>query len=277
MTMPWFRMYNESRNDRKLDTLADDEFRVWHKLLCCASEGKDRGSIEAEDRELLAIEVARGDEDLLGRTLARLAKLKIIRDDGDSILFINFLKRNYDKPSDTPQATAERQRRHREKGRDEGVTETVSRDVTPGHAQEEIRREEKRVEETRGERGVTPPAPTRLPTPAPKRADARPALPSAEQLVDDLREWADAKGVRDILADEVERFRDYCLSGKNGKPVAYADYVAACRKWITNPNYGHAPSAIRTTPNGHSPPFEPIGRDRERVAVMERFKARRGL
>jgi hypothetical protein len=154
MTMPWFRMYNESRNDRKLDTLADDEFRVWHKLLCCASEGKDRGSIEADDRELLAIEVARGDEELLGRTLARLVKLKIVRDDGPAIVFINFLKRNYDKPSDTPQATAERQRRHREKGRDEGVTETVSRDVTPGHAQEEKRREEKRVEET-----IYPPSP----------------------------------------------------------------------------------------------------------------------
>jgi hypothetical protein len=66
MTMPWFRMYNESRNDRKLDTLADDEFRVWHKLLCCASEGKDRGTIDADDRELLAIEVARGDEESAG-------------------------------------------------------------------------------------------------------------------------------------------------------------------------------------------------------------------
>jgi hypothetical protein len=66
-----------------------------------------------------------------------------------------------------------------------------------------------------------------------------------------LREWADAKGVRDILHDEVERFRDYCLSGKNGKPVAYADYPAACRKWITNPNFSHGPRPLpRASPNG---------------------------
>lgn len=166
MTMPWFRMFNESRNDRKLDTLADDEFRVWHKLLCCASEGKDRGTLNSDDFALLAIEVARGDEELLARTLERLVKLKIIKDNGETVTFLNFLKRNYDKPSDTPQATAERQRRHREKGRDEGVTETVSRVVTPGHAQEETRREETRVEET-----IPPSSPPRPLRPDPSPPD----------------------------------------------------------------------------------------------------------
>ena len=85
------------------------------------------------------------------------------------------------------------------------------------------------------------PPPSRPLTPAPRRADARPALPSTDDLVEQLHSWAEAKGVRDILRDEVERFHDYCLSGKNGKPVVYADYAAACRKWITNPSFDHTP------------------------------------
>jgi len=106
---------------------------------------------------------------------------------------------------------------------------------------------------------VPVPVPVPLPDPvpdppgvvraAPKRANAQAALPSAEELLEQLRPWADKKGVRDILADEVDRFRDYCLSGKNGRPVTYADYAAGCRKWITNPSYGHtsqsrAPTAL---------------------------------
>jgi len=105
----------------------------------------------------------------------------------------------------------------------------------------------------------THPVPVPLPNPvpdppgvvraAPKRANAQATLPSAEELIKQLRPWADKKGVRDILADEVDRFRDYCLSGKNGRPVTYADYAAGCRKWITNPSYGHtsqsrAPTAL---------------------------------
>jgi len=105
----------------------------------------------------------------------------------------------------------------------------------------------------------THPVPVPLPDPvpdppgvvraAPKRANAQATLPSAEELIEQLRPWADKKGVRDILADEVDRFRDYCLSGKNGRPVTYADYAAGCRKWITNPSYGHtsqsrAPTAL---------------------------------
>lgn len=74
---------------------------------------------------------------------------------------------------------------------------------------------------------------------SPKRPPVRATLPSANELIEQLSPWAEAHGVRDILADEVDRFRDYCLSGKNGKPVTYADYAAACRKWITNPSYGH--------------------------------------
>jgi len=237
MRMPWFRMYHEARNDRKLDTLADDEFRVWHRLLCFASEQEERGVIAYDDLFLLAIEVARGDQELLSHVVTRLSALKIIRDDGHALVFLNFVKRNYDKPSDAPEATRERKRKSR---MNTEKTDDRADAVTPRHAQEEIRGDKKREEESRESVSNTP-APA--PMPVPKRADARATLPSANDLIEHLRPWAEERGVRDILADEVDRFRDYCLSGKNGKPIAYADYAAACRKWITNPSYGHSARA----------------------------------
>ena len=113
---------------------------------------------------------------------------------------------------------------------------------------EKRRVEKRREEENRGEDKDVVVPPPRPMTPVPRRADARPALPSTDDLVEQLHSWADAKGVRDILRDEVERFHDYCLSGKNGKPVVYADYAAACRKWITNPSFDHAPRSKAPTP-----------------------------
>lgn len=156
--LPWFRMFHEARTDRKLDVLPDDEHRVWFSLLCYASEQDERGVIEVEDT--LALECARGDDALLERTLQRLEKLKIIERADGRISFLNYLKRQYDKPSDYPQAVRERVSRHRQ-----GVTETnetsLKRDVTHCNAVEERRKEERRVEE-------------RTETGAPQ-ADARPA------------------------------------------------------------------------------------------------------
>ena len=237
MPMPWFRMYHESRNDRKLDTLADDEFRVWHRLLCFASESAERGVIAAEDRMVLAIECARGDEELLARTLARLVKLRIVVDEETSITFVNFVKRNYDKPSDTPSATRERKARQREKARDTGVTETPSRDVTPRHAIEESRSEESRVDQKRVDEsvGVATPRRAQRATPAP---DDFPITPAMQQ-------WADehAPGV-DVQA-ETQRF----LDRNRAKGETYKDWVAAWRNWLTSP-YAKAPAQERPQLNG---------------------------
>ena len=141
MKMPWFRLYHESRNDRKLDILADDEFRVWHKLLCMASEQEERGTITYDDLELLAIEVARGDVTLLSRCVTRLIALRIVTDDGHSMEFLNFMKRNYDKPSETPEATRERKRKSRANAK---KTSHDPDGVTRSHAEEEIRVEKMR-------------------------------------------------------------------------------------------------------------------------------------
>jgi hypothetical protein len=111
VAVEWFRFYNEVRVDRKLDTLTDAQFRVWSNLMCYAAEQKDkRGTIPPIDTESLAIECAKGDEELLASTIERLIKpLRIIEqlEDG-SLHFINWEKRQPNSDNET-----ERKRRYR--------------------------------------------------------------------------------------------------------------------------------------------------------------------
>jgi sugar phosphate isomerase/epimerase len=120
--MQWLRLYSEARVDRKLQSLTDAQFRVWFNLLCFANEQEDRGRFMYDDPDLLAVEVAGGDSDLLEFTIDRLEKLKILSRDAESMGFRNFEKRQYDKPSDHPDRVAERVRRHRETKKSQDVT-----------------------------------------------------------------------------------------------------------------------------------------------------------
>lgn len=128
--MDWFRMYSEARNDAKIRSLSDKEHRVWFNLLCFANEQDARGSINGYETELLAVEVADGDIELLDQTINRLAKLRILQVSEDGIEFINFKKRNYDNQSDLPDSTRDRKRKQRER---EKQCHDVSRDVTTSH------------------------------------------------------------------------------------------------------------------------------------------------
>lgn len=129
-TMNWLRLHSEARTDRKLDLLTDQQHRIWFNLLCLASEGKDRGTIEYPSMDMLAIEVSRGDVVLLEQTLAALVKYKMVDHAPGTINFINWNKRQYNKPSDTPEET----RKRKAKQRDSASVDDVSRDVTPDHA-----------------------------------------------------------------------------------------------------------------------------------------------
>ncbi len=91
--MQWLRLYHEARNDAKLEALPDDMFRVWFRLLCFAGEQPERGAVIGFDMELLAVEVARGDVDLLARTLDRLRVLRIVSVESDEITFVQWDKR----------------------------------------------------------------------------------------------------------------------------------------------------------------------------------------
>jgi len=173
--LPWFRMWSEARNDKKLATLTDAEHRVWFNLLCYASDQKgSRGAILDYDRDLLAIEVSNGDVDLLVDTLKKLDRLRIVRATVESeITFLHFEDRQYDKESDKPTAVRERVQRHRQKAK-EAESETPSnagdtpcnaqdsdcnaqyREETRGNAVEESREEEKREEQRREDSPQTP-------------------------------------------------------------------------------------------------------------------------
>lgn len=124
---PWFRLYTESRNDSKLDALNDREFRIWHKLLCLAAESEERGTVDYIDPEFIAMEL-RLNADELDSAISRMIRLRLVERSESKVIFKSFAARQYDKPSDRPEATKERQRRARQNARD-GVT-PVSRDVT---------------------------------------------------------------------------------------------------------------------------------------------------
>jgi hypothetical protein len=148
--MNWFRMYNEARTDAKIKALSDAEHRIWFNLLCFAAEQETRGVIRGvtsrDTRDngvtrvtcdyLLAVEVADGDTEALDNAVEKLQKLRIITVTKDGIEFINFKKRQYDKPSDVPEETAKRKARQRSRRKPADIIDfpNQSRDVTPSHA-----------------------------------------------------------------------------------------------------------------------------------------------
>lgn len=75
---PWYRMYTEARTDTKLRALTKPQHYVWFNLLCLSADQDDRGVIADYDSELLAVEVADGDETLLAETIERLVKFRIL-------------------------------------------------------------------------------------------------------------------------------------------------------------------------------------------------------
>lgn len=93
--MQWFRLHSDARTDAKLESLPDDEFRVWFRLLCFANEQPERGVFVDYSPRLLAVEVAHGDVALLTRTLASLVDLRILvcDQDADVTTFVHWLER----------------------------------------------------------------------------------------------------------------------------------------------------------------------------------------
>lgn len=123
--MEWFRMYYEAQSDPKLEILSDAQHRVWFKLICYAA--KSGGITPTKDHYLLAVEVAKGDVELFESTLNILKPLRIIEETDAGYSFINYQKRQYNKPSDLPDQVAARVRKYRE-------TKKGNADVTPGNA-----------------------------------------------------------------------------------------------------------------------------------------------
>jgi hypothetical protein len=91
--MKWLRLWHDARTDAKLEALTDAQYRVWSKLLIFASEQDERGVIAGKSDVLLAVEVARGNVELLRETVAQLQALEIIEVSDGATRFINWDKR----------------------------------------------------------------------------------------------------------------------------------------------------------------------------------------
>lgn len=209
--MQWFKLYVEARNDAKLRSLTDAQFRVWFNLLCYASEQSDRGVIEVEDDRLLAIEVSKGDIALLDETCNELQALRIVTCvtrplQGRYIEFLNFEKRQGANVTRNARSSAERVRKHRERkklGNDETNVTRCNADVTP--VTPVTRLEENREEENRREE-KTPPTPLKgevdegevSPAEEPSLRSQRKTKVSLEQI-QALTDWA-----REVIGERGE-------------------------------------------------------------------------
>ena len=131
MAVPWFKLFTEARNDRKLNKLTDREHRIWFHLLCYAAEQEIRGTIAYEDLDRLALEVADEDSAALSQTIHHLVHLGILSHDTHRLCFLHFTERNSGKPSDEPLAIRERVTRYREKKRDVTLCNALPNSVTP--------------------------------------------------------------------------------------------------------------------------------------------------
>jgi len=136
--MTWFKLHSDFRNDPKIKRLPIAERYAFIILLCLANESETRGTITGLDDDDIAFELEMQVEDW--KTLRSKFKVKGFIDfTQEQILIRNWDKRQYDKPSDHPDATKERKRLQRQKEKllkQQAVT-PMSRNVTRCHATEE--------------------------------------------------------------------------------------------------------------------------------------------
>lgn len=148
--MTWFKLHSDFRNDPKIKRLPIAERYAFIILLCLANESETRGIITGLDDDDIAFELEMQAEDW--KTLRSKFKIKGFIDfTQEQILIRNWDKRQYDKPSDHPDATKERKRLQREKEKllKEQAATPMSRDVTRCHATEEreSRLDQKKVDQ----------------------------------------------------------------------------------------------------------------------------------
>lgn len=141
--MDWFKLYTEARKDPKLCALTPQQHLVWFNLICFAAEQEERGVVPPRKPLVLALECARGNLEWLADTVGILIEFDILEalpDGGYS--FVHWADRQRRKPSDEPEATAERKRNQRERdkqtknnvtplNKEESTSHAVSRAVTP--------------------------------------------------------------------------------------------------------------------------------------------------
>lgn len=169
--MEWLKLHNDIRTDAKVRSMPMAERWIWVALLTYANEQPTRGVILDYDPDILALEIADGDTDILCNALQRYIKLRMIKVENNTITLLNFDKRQARKPSDEREAVKERVARHRARRKEDEDVTPVTPPVTPRNAfvtpidkirVEEIR-EDKEKRETRATKAARPSIQTSYP------------------------------------------------------------------------------------------------------------------
>lgn len=155
--MPWFRLYPELLKDPKLRRFNTIQKWLWITAMCEAAQSSERGKlfiaegIDYTDDDLgqaAGLSPAEGEHAKGFINLCVTLKMMERHADG-GVTLSNFLDRQYQKPSDQPEATKARKRKEREKKAQSKVEKPLpdkdlpdshshsddsSHDVTPCHA-----------------------------------------------------------------------------------------------------------------------------------------------
>lgn len=263
----WWRCYNDARTDNKLRLLTDAQHRVWFNLICMASEQhEDRGAVPCDDMDLLAVEAATGDMDLLLATRDQLIRLKIIEVTDGAWRFRRWLHRQYDKPSDWPENVRERVQKHRAKRAEtpdpEGVTpghamkrdvtrcNAVKRDVTDIEEDSDSDSDSDRIEEDSdtARPRESPSATNDRTSESPKPGGRKAPCPASLTIDDTFRAFRDAE--YPTMGDEqlrvyVEDRRDYARE----RGYRYADWHGTICQWFREAVDSGAVSVPENTPS----------------------------
>jgi hypothetical protein len=132
--LPWLRLYTEIVDDPKIRDFTGDQFRDWIYVLCLARESSELGFINQTVKDMAW---------RLRRPMKKLqTNLELFADRGmieltaEGVKVLHFAERQYDKPSDMPEATRDRKKKSRRCHAD--VT-PESRDITEQNRTEQNR------------------------------------------------------------------------------------------------------------------------------------------
>lgn len=121
--MPWFRLYPEILKDPKIRRFTTVQKWLWITAMCEASQSSERGKlfiadgIEYTDEDLAqAAGLPAGEWEQAKGFINLCVTLKMMERHADGgVTLLNFITRQYEKPSDTPDKTRERKRKQRAK------------------------------------------------------------------------------------------------------------------------------------------------------------------
>ena len=126
--MKWFRLHTEIKDDPKMLELDDHQFRIWISVLSMAGEADERGVIPAYRPRGMAASLHTTIEKMEAAFLL-FAELGMAerREDG-ALLITNFIRRQYDNPSDHPEKIAARKARMKEREENDSFSPTQNQE-----------------------------------------------------------------------------------------------------------------------------------------------------